>query len=285
LFGGAHGTHPARAALLPRRPLPPRRRSFTVLAGPGLRLGGGVHCFSKTRWKTPGPILEGLLARPQTDGHGLVRTMPVIEEVVEDPAHIEAAKQLQQLIELLQDGDFESIVAQESKAVELAEKIAVKAPGLSGKIYGNLSSAYLSLRRYDQAVAKSQRHLEIWQHASHLPEQHSLLLSQIAGYKEFDGRDLTYLLQSACSKADWHAALALKDRIEVYMEDPAVDKGWASEIANNLGLVYLQLKQLSEAKTYMSKALEFAQGAGDENLIAATTKNLARVDAQQTKLC
>ena len=232
--------------------------------------------------------MEGLVpgrSRPLQGHHRtLSLAMPYVEEVVEDPVHIEAAQQLQQLIEMLQDGDFESIVAQEPKAVELAEKIAVKAPGLSGKIYGNLSSAYLSLRRYDQAVAKSKRHLEIWQHASHLPEQHSVLLSQIAGYKEFDGRDLTYLLQSACSKADWHAALALKYRIEVYMEDPAVDKGWASEIANNLGLVYLQLKQLSEAKTYMSKALEFAQGAGDENLIAATTKNLARVDAQQTKL-
>jgi tetratricopeptide (TPR) repeat protein len=248
----------------------------------------GLYSFSEFFWKTqkrtPFP--------PHGHGHGpledkantSLEVMTYVQEVVEDPAHIEAAKQLEQLIQLLQDGDFESIVAQEPKAVELAEKIAVKAPGLSGKIYGNLSSAYLSLRRYDQAVAKSKRHLEIWQHASHLPEQHSVLLSQIAGYKEFDGRDLTYLLQSACSKADWHAALALKDRIEVYMEDPAVDKGWASEIANNLGLVYLQLKQLSQAKTYMSKALEFAQGAGDENLIAATTKNLARVDTQQTKL-
>ena len=51
------------------------------------------------------------------------------------------------MIELLQDGDFESIVAEESTAVELAENIAAKAPGLAGKIYGNLSSAYLQLRR------------------------------------------------------------------------------------------------------------------------------------------
>ena len=51
------------------------------------------------------------------------------------------------MIELLQDGDFESIVAEESMAVELAENIAAKAPGLAGKMYGNLSSAYLQLRR------------------------------------------------------------------------------------------------------------------------------------------
>jgi len=27
---------------------------------------------------------------------------------------------------------------------------------------------------------------------------------------DFDGRDLTYLLQSACVKKDWHTAVALK---------------------------------------------------------------------------
>ena len=55
--------------------------------------------------------------------------------------------QLEQLIDMLQDGEFENIVALEPKAVELAEKIASNAPGLDGKIYGNLSSAYLQLRR------------------------------------------------------------------------------------------------------------------------------------------
>ena len=94
-----------------------------------------------------------------------------------------AAHQLERMIELLQDGEFESIVAEEPKAVELTENIATKAPGLSGKIYGNLSSAYLQLRRYDQAVAKSERHLEIWRQANHLPEQHAVLQSQIAGYR------------------------------------------------------------------------------------------------------
>jgi hypothetical protein len=40
-----------------------------------------------------------------------------------------------------------SIVAQEPRAVELAEQIAVKAPGPSGKIYGNLFWVDLILTR------------------------------------------------------------------------------------------------------------------------------------------
>jgi hypothetical protein len=55
--------------------------------------------------------------------------------------------QFEHIIDLLQDGEFERIIALEAKAMELAESIASSAPGLAGKIYGNLSSAYLSLRR------------------------------------------------------------------------------------------------------------------------------------------
>ena len=55
--------------------------------------------------------------------------------------------QFEHIIDLLQDGEFERVIALEAKAMELAESIASSAPGLAGKIYGNLSSAYLSLRR------------------------------------------------------------------------------------------------------------------------------------------
>ena len=183
-----------------------------------------------------------------------------------------------------QDGEFDACIALAEKATQAAEAVVDSAPGLAGKVFGNLSSAYVQLRRYDAAIKMTQRHLEVWKAANHLPEQHSVLQAQLNGYKAFDGQDITYLLQDACSRQDWGTAVALRERIWAYMHDPGVDKGWCCEMANNLGLVYLQLEDVAEAKGMLTKALSLAQevGAPDaDRLIASTQKNLARVQAKE----
>ena len=183
-----------------------------------------------------------------------------------------------------QDGEFDACIALAEKATHAAEAVVDSAPGLAGKVFGNLSSAYVQLRRYDAAIKMTQRHLEVWKAANHLPEQHSVLQAQLNGYKAFDGQDITYLLQDACSRQDWGTAVALRERIWAYMHDPGVDKGWCCEMANNLGLVYLQLEDVAEAKGMLTKALSLAQEIGTpdaDRLIASTQKNLARVQAKE----
>jgi tetratricopeptide (TPR) repeat protein len=158
------------------------------------------------------------------------------------PEHAEARGILEDMTQYLQEGKFEACLSLEGKVAELADSIASSAPGLAGKMFGNLSSAYAQLRQYDKAVAMTRRHLEIWESAKHLPEQQAVLREQITAYKEFDGRDLTYLMQRGCASRDWDAVIALRDRIEAYMVDPSCDRTWTCEIANNLGLVYLSGK-------------------------------------------